>query len=500
MQPMRAADTDEFQHSAPPSRKEPRLAVASSRSSSDSNKARTVSPLVLRVLSGMQKGAQVRMRQSRLLVGNLQSECDAVLDVGRAEQHACLVRASKDGWTVLSIAGDLWVGETWVAPQQTQEIFSGDVLTLGEVSFCIADTTTIDWDDVELPAHRQVARAASPARPTKPARPVPLLQRWFQRAPDEASALPPSQRPRRARTGPRLLVALLMLSGLAVGGAGVYLVATTTPVASAPTGVPPNMVAKAQAALARLPGASELTVHADPHNPRRVFLDGYLPERQQTAALDAALRPQGIEADHRWTAIDEFKLDLARRLELSNGQQNGLSKLSYASQGRFVVVESSARMERLDTLIRRVLQDVPAVLAIDLRLSDQTRDKLSMEEGADAGSPIVIRYARASDAPGGVAVSGMDQLLPVQKLQRYDVREVRQGNLPSIVLDNGARYFEGSSLPGGAQLVRIQPGRLTVQMGTETRQIDLDTGLPMVEKQPPLRRVVTGARRNPVAP
>ena len=69
---------------------------------------------VLRMLSGPHTGAESELTGERLLIGNLESECDIVIDVSRPERHICLVRVSTDGWTVLGIAGDLWVVRDFV--------------------------------------------------------------------------------------------------------------------------------------------------------------------------------------------------------------------------------------------------------------------------------------------------------------------------------------------------------------------------------------------------
>lgn len=500
MQPMRSDHTSSAADgSAPPPRREPRLEVA--RATSPASPMATPVPaaagpasvrlnaaLVLRVLTGVQKGAQARMRHQRLLVGNLESECDVVLDVGRPQQHACLVRASKDGWTVLSIAGDLWVGEDWIGPQQPHPIASGDVLTLGEVSFCIADTATIDWSQVRVPAQRQASGASAESAAAGTAR----AGRGTPEPADEAGPAR-ARGGRMGRVGNWVLIFWLLVGGLLLAGAGAYLV--MTPAAKRTTAAPlaGNVTDKAKTVLAGLPWARELSVQGDPLYPRRAVLSGYLPERKQAATLDAALRHQGIEPEHRWTALDEFTPDLARRLGTPGSEP---VQLRYAGQGRFVVTESAGNAERIDALIRRTLQEVPAVRAIDLQLSDQVSEKGNPEAGVDAGSPVIVHYVRASDAPGGVAVSGHEQLPPPQKLQRYDVREVRLGAMPSVVLDNGARYFEGSILPGGAQLLKIQPGQMVVQMGSETRQIDIESGLPLADKPATPPRRTGGGRKS----
>jgi len=464
-------------------------------------------PLVLRVLSGVQQGAQAGMRHHRLLVGNLESECDVVLDVGRPDKHACLVRASKDGWTVLCVAGDLWVGQAWVAPQQTCALASGDVLTLGEVSFCIADAATIDWSQVCVPEQKEPSRAAGKSMPAerqalrsgsksggssdaKSSSWLELIKQRFGsakriRGADVAHA---GTSPKRTSGGWRVFIGALSVAAVMLAGLGAYLFSVSSRAPSQAV-AESNAFESARAVLAGLPWANELTLQPDPHRASRVLLGGYLPKREKVAALDAALRRHGIESEHRWTAIDELSTDLSRRLALPDAEPAS-HQLRYSGQGRFALSDARSRFDVLDPLLRRALQDMPAVRAIELRLADLPTERAggqASEKDAGEGAPIVVRYARAEGGPGGLLVTGLERLQPVQKLQHYEVHELRPGELPSIVLDNGARYFEGSELPGGALLLGIHPSHLVVQIGTETRRIKLEETLSGVAAQPAAR-------------
>lgn len=488
--PVQAADRGEAD-------KRSGLAAATSQpaATSGSTQRRSQSHLVLRVLTGLQQGAEARMKHQRLLVGNLQSECDVVLDVGRAQPHTCLIRASADGWSVLATAGDLWRGQTWLAPHEAHAISSGDVLTLGEVSFCIADTRIVDWSQVEAPATAPalpstlratsaagvavVAGNRSQARPAPVSgRPVQqLVPQWnaslerckqalgFAKGTQMTSSSPP-----RPIAFNRILMGLILAIGIALAGLAAYLTqqASQQPVTAMAAR---DVTAAARALLATLPWASELTVQPDAFNPRRVLLGGYLPERRQITELEAALRQSGLEPEHRWVAVNELSLDLSQRLSLS------ADELRYAGRGGFAIDAVSNQMEALDRAIRRILQDSPAVNAVSVHFSD----KLSTEATA-LPSPPTIRYQRAQDQPGGVTVTGLEALRPAQKLQRYVVRELRLGALPSVVLDNGARYFEGSSLPGGATLVQISAQQILVQAGAESQSFSIDAGVQVAGK------------------
>ncbi len=461
------------------------LAAAGSRARRPASTTRGQAPapaeLVLRVLNGTQSGGQARIRHQRLLVGSMVDECDVVLDVGRPEPHACLVRVSQGGWTVLAIAGDLWVGETWVPPQQTRAILCGDVLSLGDVSFCVANTATIRWADIHPPAHKQAPRAGATGRPAaskaskaqsvEPTGWAKLLQ---------SLGRTPSEPARKHKAAPThvlagifwvsvLLVALLAM-GAYWGWVQMQPHHSTAPASH-------KALQDAKAIVAAGPWGRDLSLQTDPQGEHRVVISGYLPERAQGPQLEAALMQKGIQATHSWIAVDEFKLDLAQRLGFAGEQW----RLRYLGQGRFSVSDSRTNLEKIDPLIRRLLQDLPTVRAIELRLIDQLREQASAEEGIDAGSPVTLHFTRADGAPGGVSVTGMDQIQKAQKLH-YDVRSIRLGSLSSIVLGDGARYFEGGTLPGGAVLLKIRATHLVVRQGQDSRQVALNADVKVADR------------------
>jgi Inner membrane component of T3SS, periplasmic domain len=86
------------------------------------------------------------------------------------------------------------------------------------------------------------------------------------------------------------------------------------------------------------------------------------------------------------------------------------------------------------------------------------------------GKPIVVRYQRSAERPGDIAVTDLDV---IRQRQNFIVRELRLGAVPSVVLDNGMRYFEGAVLPDGDVLKRIGATELVVTRGRGDRVIPL---------------------------
>jgi Inner membrane component of T3SS, cytoplasmic domain len=397
------------------------------------------SPPVLRILSGPHTGAESELTSERLLIGNLDSECDIVIDVSRPERHICLVRVSTDGWTVLGIAGDLWVDRTFVEPQHTHDITSGMVVTLGRVAFCIADSAAIDWSGVK---------------------PVLELVRPDPTGPLPTTALPPSPEVKLRKWHALKLAAGIGIASLTVASAGAYLTAALA--TKMPTAQEAAAKLKAdQAMVSALPFGKELQLKPEPTSANRVHVHGYLPKLEQAAALERALREASLEAEFHVTAIDHLSRDVQRRFD-----QVKSDAIRYENTGRFSVQSESSLIDVHDRQARQTLQELPALSGLNLSIGDL--------KAAD-GQPIVVRYDRSADRPGDILVSELDV---IRQRQRIVVRERRTGAMPSIVLDNGARYFEGAVLPDKSVLKRVEATQLIVSQGSGERLIPLTVDSP----------------------
>jgi hypothetical protein len=394
---------------------------------------------VLRVLSGPNAGAHCQLHEDRVLVGNIEGECDIVLDVTRPERHACLVRASSDGWTVLAIAGDLWVERDYVRPQHTCPIAPGQVITIGRVSFGVGHAELVDWNSLAPPADLQ--------RPTVdgtlphaalPAAPPPVTQRW--------QAV-------RVAAG-------LGLGALVVSAAASYVsqaIAVSTPSA----GDVEAALQADRAQVAALPWAREVQVKPHPDRPGRVLLEGYVQSQEQIADLADRLRAvrENARTDIRVVAVETLTTDLIGRFELKEDP----GKLRYINSGQFALTAEQEDIPRRDKQVRAVLQELSSVQSISVHV----------DRALDAnGQPLVVRYSRSVDRPGDLAISNLDAALG---LRRYFITEMRLGALPSIVLDqagpHGVRYFLGARLPDGAVLRAVHPDHLVVSPAQGGEQV-----------------------------
>ena len=378
---------------------------------------------VLRVLSGVHTGAESEMHAERALVGNLEDECDVVLDVGTPERHACLLRVSPDGWTVLAIAGDLWVGETHLGAQQTRAITSGLVVTLGRVAFCVADPDRIDWATVKPPLNlvKPDPAGALPHAALLPAR-ADSLQKW------------------RAVK----LAAGVGIGALVLASASAYLAqawAVRKPSAEAEA----HKLKADQAMVHALPFGKEVSLLPHPETPNRVLVLGYVPQRAQIAALQAALQSAETDAELRLAPVDELSADLVRRFEGSTPE-----RIRYDNEGHFVISTVSATVATHDRQARRTFQEVPAVRGLALRVADLQDD---------TNQPLTVKYQRSTERPGDLVVSNLDEALSPRP---FTVQELRLGTMPSVVLGDGLRYFAGATLPGGGVVTDINEQRLRI--------------------------------------
>jgi hypothetical protein len=397
------------------------------KGSADSvNKSRAASRCVLRILTGEHTGAESKIRHRRVLIGNLDLECDIVLDVKREGRHACLVRVSEDGWTVLAVAGELWLDETFIAPQQTCALRSGQVLTLGRVAMCVADPNTIDWSQV---------------------RPPPQLVKPEADGPVPQAALPPSRSAVRQKWQALKLAAGLGLGALVLASASIYLSEAWLNREVGPEAAALRLQAN-RTLVAGLPFAQEVSVQPHPDNPRKLLVLGYVPNLEHLTAIGDALRRVDTPAELRIHAVDAVSDELSRRFE-------GITRsmVRYNQQGRFELETALEKLPSYDRQARTTLQEMPAVNALSLKILDVL--------GED-GLPVVVRYERSTQRPGDLLVHDLEKALRPEP-PGVSVREVRLGDLPSVILGDGVRYFTEAQLPDGSTIASIQADRIILR-------------------------------------
>jgi hypothetical protein len=201
-----------------------------------------------------------------------------------------------------------------------------------------------------------------------------------------------------------------------------------------------------RALVGSLPFTQEVSVIPHPEHPRKRLVQGYVPERQQLALLDSTLQRTGTSAELRVHAVDALGDELGRRFDGMPRQQ-----VRYEQQGRYELETALERLPLHDRQARVTLQEMPAVNGLALKTVDV--------QGPD-GQPVVVRYERSAERPGDLVVSHLDDALGRRAVK---VLEVRLGELPSVVLEDGIRYFVDARLPDGSTIASIDEQRLVLR-------------------------------------
>jgi hypothetical protein len=306
------------------------------------------------------------------------------------------------------------------------------VLTLGRVAFSVADPDLVDWTLVKPPFElvKPAPQGPLPQTTLLPSRPA-VMRKW------------------RAL----MLAAGLGLSALVLASAATYL----SQAWSLRTPSKEEMLGKLVAdrkTVAALPFGREINLSLHPESPSKLLVEGYLPLRAQVPVLTQALERASTEVEFRVTALDELGSELTRRFE-----QMPLSQVRYEEQGRFELATVAALVPAHDRQVRVTLQELPALGGLALKATDLI--------GAD-GKPVVVRYERSAERPGDLVVTNLDAALGRKP---FTVQEVRLGELPSVVLNDGLRYFVDARLPDGSRIDAIDAERLVIVRTGGVKQV-----------------------------
>jgi hypothetical protein len=406
--------------------------------------ASAINERVLRVLSGAHAGAEPLVSGERILIGNLETECDIVLDVGRTERHACLVRTSSDSWTVLAIAGDLWTETEYLAPQSTRDIKPGTVITLGRVAFCVGETRTTDWQAIKVPVHLTKPEAHGDTQ--------------------QVAMVP------QAANNKRKWMALKLAAGIGTGvlsmaSASAFLAEAWSTRQGTPQQAAQKLISD-QAMVEALPFGREIRLDNHPDQPRRIRAVGYVPTSADVPALQAALKAADTNAEMRVVPLDQLSAEVSRRLP-----DEASANLRYLSNGKFTTQIALEKLVESDKAARMAMQELPALVSLDFELK---------ESKDSSNKPVAVNYARSAKQAGDLIVTNLEDALG---RQNFRVIEVRTGANPSVVLEGGTRYFVGGRLSDGSLVQTIDAQRILLLNKSGSTQV-LPTGAASVISQP----------------
>jgi hypothetical protein len=398
----------------------------------------------LRVLNGPHTGVRCPLHQERVLVGNLRDECDIVLDVKAAGQHACLLRVSPDGWSVLPVTGDLWLQGRAIAPHTRTALQAFDVLTLGRLSFALGPEDAPAWEAVQPPQTLETGQAGQAApRLALPASPPALKRQW-----------------RAAELSLGLMLAALVLVLAFNHIRAVQLREHATPHTAV------RLQGEWQASVQQLGLPYPLEIEPNPLRPGAAAVRGYVQTRAQREALGKALQTAVGPPELRVHVLDELLAALAERLALPP------ESLSHQGQGvvRAQVAPGWLQPGR-ERLITSIILESPGLNGLDLHETPSglaAANSTGTGTGTGTGTAPSHRYRRGPQGSVQADHRHPEPPSPVQPppaapAPPIKALSVRLGPRPSVLLDNGQRYFEGATLPDGRVLERITERQLVLQ-------------------------------------
>lgn len=370
----------------------------------------------LRFLNGPMKGRTVALRRGANLLGS-GPDCDLVLPGSEVLPRHLLFTV---GELVVSVqrvgAASAKLNGEEIRPQR-RSLVAGDEVSVG--------TTELQVDRLYAGAEGDDEQAGAD---------------WSDSIlPGDGSIvdeLPPAPRGTGLRWRAGVAVVLLALCGLIV-------LALSQPPGQL-QGTPTLQALQQQ--LATYP---EVEVVAVPGG--QFHLKGHVESRERKAALQKAMAPFGRHVAVHVQSADDM-VEQARRFIGDPGVS-----ISYGGRGR-LVVSGTVEDESVRQKIRRLADDLqPAVLVSD-KLAVRPRPASEREAEAEQRA----RWAN------------WQSVLPARVVGITDDGR----GLRYLQLANGSRYYEGSQLRSGAELVRIEEDRLVISGGPPPPKAGGTTGPP----------------------
>lgn len=353
---------------------------------------------VLRVLAGLQQGAEMPLQPRSFLIGS-GDEADIVLADSTVADRHLTIEVGRDECRLVALDGPVQIGERRIEPGAEETVDPPVVVRLGTVVLGIGDAT-VDWADIAIPAPAE--RAPDPEEPEAPEdedgegkdgedaeseaaetdgesveEETGTTPAGTNTDPDAAppsapgSAAPPA--PAEARPRRRLLLPAAAVLLLVAGGAiAAYLSSdnATEPGDLAGEALPLDTEDAVRAVLAQL-GYAGLTVSDDPSV--GVAIHGYLATDSEQAVMLAALAEAGLEPVDRTRTgermIEAVETTLTNYRWPDEGFRRHL-EVRYHGAGEIEIDGFLGPSVDRDALRRRVTGDVPSIRTLRFARSD----------------------------------------------------------------------------------------------------------------------------------
>lgn len=312
---------------------------------------------VLRLLSGLQQGAEARLTDGVTYMIGSADACDIVVqDPSVALKHINVVMVKPGQIRLDALEQPITVGDRRLSPGQSIELAAATALRLGGVRIGIGPEAS-DWAALADPEPVESVPAA-----------VPKAEPGEFRQPSSGLDAAPADRAAQAAQATQQHWSTRRWSAL--GGLALIMLALIVlwkPLVSSlevdatvgPARAVPSAAEKTQALLADQ-GLQHVNVVTRPDG--GVILEGYCETRGDKNRLTVALRAQGVAVDNRIWSEDALQETLANTLERLGGQW-----LSYDYSGNGMLRLRGRLPPHLshDQLIVILRNDLPGIRQID---------------------------------------------------------------------------------------------------------------------------------------
>lgn len=376
---------------------------------------------ILRVLNGSQQGTAMALRKGgRLLIGTMPHDDVRLLTPAGDEQVEALLQLEKGHTALTLVKGGAWLDGQPVAPGVPHPLKPYKVVTLAGVAFAIGHAGSDNWAKIQLPSTLNPYQPGGEGSGPTPAV-VPLL--------------PTMQRERAMKH----FVALGLFGlGLVVLGGGLMMYEQ----ASVP------------------PGGEMAKPAVDPlKQPLWATPDGAESTPGLGAAMASEARKGSSGSGHKGAGRAPDAEAVTAEVQQIFEAHRIPAEVITLETGRVLAVVEAKHEDASRRAARRALADVPAVREVVIEVLDRPDVKTQKPVRTVVNSQTKDSGARASDQAW---LGDNDRVV-----------QVRLGEVKSLLMTTGGRYFEGAQLPSGYTLEKISAERVQIGKNGGSRWVDL---------------------------
>jgi type III secretion system YscD/HrpQ family protein len=397
----------------------------------------------LEVISGIHRGAKVRLGERPWYLVGAADDCDVVLrDAGVRAHHLLVSRESHEAgaWTLRALDAALHVDDRELAAGNSMAVADAVCCRIAGVSLTFGQDGSPAWARAVAEAKAQAeAEAALHQAPPAEAEAEPVVAQ----DPSSDSSIAPSDAPdaspapieAAARQQPRRAWRRFAYAG----GIGLVIAMTSAFGWVVHSQAPQGRDAKAgvERIVASL-GLTEVKIEQGQNG--HLSLQGTVANEASRSSLQRSLKEAGLEPTLDIVTGDRLALSVQ-----DSFRQRGLPVDARYAGGGKVVVTGAAPSPQAEQVIRDVLAKTPSVVTIEL---GQAVAAAAPEKAGAAPTPI--QNVAAVAAPAATAARDPKRVVAVVG-----------GERPYLLTQDGARYLTGAMLPDGSLIEGVDGHAVT---------------------------------------